>query len=141
MKNIEHRTKKAVVFFVTALLPACGARSLPTAPSELTSGIAIYEHADFKGESALITEDIKNLEDVKGPCIKGSEDSEEESWTDCMSSIRVAPGWRATLYRDDGFQSDSLPVTTDIANLELVPGRCSKGGFNDCISSIRVRRE
>jgi hypothetical protein len=141
MKNPAFRTRKAAVFFLTTLLPACGARSLPTAPSELTTGIVIYEHADFTGESALITEDVKNLEDFKGPCIKGSDDSEEESWTDCISSIRVAPGWRATLYRDDGFQSDSLLVTMDTANLARVAGRCPKGGFNDCVSSIRLRRD
>ena len=39
--------------------------SFPTAPAELTSGVAVFEHADYAGESALITEDQKNLKEVR----------------------------------------------------------------------------
>ena len=115
--------------------------SLPTAPSELTTGVAIYEHANYAGESALISEDLKNLKNVKGPCRKPSDDGDEDTgWSDCLSSIRVAPGWRATLYRDDGFRGEQLEVTTDVPNLTQASGRCPKGGFNDCATAIRVGR-
>lgn len=57
-----------------------------------------------------------------------------------MSSIRAAPGWRATVYRDPNFRGESLEVIQDVPNLQLVPGTCSHDGLNDCISSIRVRR-
>jgi hypothetical protein len=118
----------------------CGAEELPFAPGELTTGIAIYHHADYAGESALITEDIEDLKDVKGPCETSSGESADERWNDCISSVRVAPGWRAILYRDDGFEGEQLEVTGDIPNLQMVPGDCPKGGFNDCVTAIRVFR-
>jgi peptidase inhibitor family I36 len=117
-------------------------KSLPTAPSDLMTGITVYEHADYLGQSAHVTQDIKDLKDFKGPCERieysaGTVDTHHE-WDDCISSIRVSPGWRATLYRDDDFDGDRLEVTSDISNLRLVSGRCDKGGFNDCVTSIRV---
>ena len=53
------------------LLAAGGAgceKELPTGPSELTSGIVVYEHANYVGRSAHITEDIRDLGEVTGPC-------------------------------------------------------------------------
>jgi hypothetical protein len=122
-------------------------KSLPTAPSDLMTGITVYEHADYLGQSAHITQDIADLKDFKGPCerygsgVVGAPAPDlKQEWDDCISSIRVAPGWRATLYRDDDFNGDRLEVTGDIPNLQVVPGRCDKGGFNDCVTSIRVVR-
>jgi hypothetical protein len=59
-------------------------------------------------------------------------------WNDCISSIRLAPGWGATVYRDTDYEGDSLAVTGDLPNLQLVAGRCNHDGMNDCISSIRL---
>ena len=118
--------------------------SLPTGPSDLQSGLIIYEHASYLGDSAHITESVSNLDDFKGPCIEyetsGGVTTTRETWDDCISSVRLAPGWRATLYRDDGFDGDKLDVTGDIANLQLAPGDCAHDGFNDCATSIRVFR-
>ena len=139
------RLRQAFVLASVALFAGCQS-SLPTAPAELTSGIVIFEHSNYMGASAHVTEDLKNLEDFKGPCIKTDSSgppgtsTSKEVWGDCISSIRVAPGWRATVYRDDGYDGDRLDVTSDIPNLQLVSGDCSKGGFNDCISSIRLIR-
>jgi hypothetical protein len=52
----------------------------------------------------------------------------------------VAPGWQALLYRDDDFDGDLLRVTQDVPNLTLSRGDCDKGGFNDCVTSIRLIR-
>lgn len=126
------------------LLPSCGGKSLPTAPSEVTSGLTIFEDANYIGESALVTSSIANLADFKGPCLHV--DSSQYSttttldWNDCISSIRIAPGWRATVYRDTGYRGESLDVSADLPNLQLVPGRCDHDGMNDCISSIRLSR-
>jgi hypothetical protein len=122
------------------LLAGCGASSLPTVPSDLTSGVAIYEDANYNGGSALVTEDVKDLKDVKGPCPQSSGETVENRWNDCISSIRVSPGWRATLYVDDGFEGAQLEVTADTPNLEHVAGGCSKGRFNYCVTAIRVFR-
>jgi Peptidase inhibitor family I36 len=126
------------------LLSGC-MKSLPTAPSltALTSGVAIYEHADFAGDSAVVTEDLGDLKDFHGPC-PGEVTSTgigSPNWNDCMSSLKVAPGWRVTVYRDDDFDGESFDATSDVPNLALVRGSCGKGGLNDCITSIRVRRQ
>ena len=119
--------------------------SLPTAPSDLQSGLIIYEHANYRGESAHITESVNDLADYEGPCVytETSSDgstSSSESWNDCVSSVRVAPGWTATLYRDRSYDGDKLDVTGEIPNLQLSPGDCDHDGFNDCTTSIRVFR-
>ena len=68
----------------------------------------------------------------------GVSPSFKDVWNDCISSIRLAPGWRATLYRDDDFTGDRLEITEDLPNLEQVMPRGCNKGFNDCTTSIRV---
>jgi hypothetical protein len=112
--------------------------SLPTAPSDLQTGIIVYEHADFLGAAAHITTDVSDLKDYKGPCIESDgESSTVDVWNDCISSIRVAPGWFAHVYEHDDFDGDYIQVTADVPNLRVVGAGCSNG-FNDCITSIRV---
>ena len=106
----------------------------------------VYEDANYLGRSAHITDDIRDLRDVRGPC----EHYESEAagggrytydWNDCISSVRVAPGWGTTLYRDDGYRDDELAITADVPNLQLVNHDCPRDGLNDCVTSIRVRRQ
>jgi hypothetical protein len=128
------------------LLALCACQDrLPGAPSDLTRGIVVYEHANFLGESALITESVEDLKDFRGPCVRyetsGSGSGETKySWDDCISSVRVAPGWEATLYRDDDFDGQSLRVSADVDNLQLVSGTCDHEGLNDCVTSIKLFR-
>jgi hypothetical protein len=126
------------------VLPGCSDPfKLPWAPSELTTGIAIYEHANYRGAAAHITQDIDLRDPDEGPCPHDSGDEysgQYWNWEDCVSSVRVAPGWRAILYRNGSFKGDMLEVTQDTANLQLVKGDCDHDGFNDCVSSIRVFR-
>jgi hypothetical protein len=128
------------------LLSGCK-KDLPAAPSELTSGVTIYEHANFMGASALLTADVRDLKDFNGPCVHyewsgtpgGS--SIDYDWNDCVSSLKVAPGWRATIYRDDDFKGESFAATGEVPNLQLVRGSCDHDGLNDCITSIRIGRQ
>ena len=84
---------------------------------------------------------IADLREFRGPCFEG-DDASSRDWTDCVSSVRVAPGWRATLYRGTNYDDDSLEITEDVANLQLVRQHdCDRGGLNDCVSSVRVRRQ
>jgi len=127
---------------------SCGTRaSLPTAPSDLVTGIVVYEHANYQGESAHIEQDIPDLKSYKGACKHEDSNTNADGtttsstyydWNDCISSIRVAPGWGATIHRDDDYKGQSLQVVSDVSNLQLVPGSCSHDGLNDCITSIRV---
>ena len=113
---------------------------LPTAPSELATGIVVYEHANFFGASAHITTDIPDLKEFDGPCEHPGPDTDVYDWNDCISSVRVAPGWSATLYRGDRYRDDSITVTDDVPNLANVSHDCPSRGLNDCITSIRVER-
>ena len=55
---------------------------------------------------------------------------------------RVAPGWRATIYRGTNYRDDALEIAEDVPNLQLVREHdCDKGGLNDCVSSVRVSRQ
>ncbi len=123
----------------------CENPRLPTGPSELTSGIVVYEDANFRGQSAHITGDVRDLADVRGPCEHYDSDATGGryyyDWNDCISSVRVAPGWRATLFRDDNFRDDSLEITADVANLQLERHDCPHDGLNDCVTSVRVRQQ
>jgi hypothetical protein len=123
-----------VLSFATA---ACGSSDFdilgPTPPDQ---GIVIYIHADFAGPSQALNVDVRDLTRVEGPCSEGQE-GEVPSWRDCVSSVRVLPGWSATLYEDKDFEGRSLTITSDTPNLRNVSGPCDDS-FNDCIRSIRV---
>jgi hypothetical protein len=100
---------------------------------------------NYLGESALVAKSISNLEDYKGPCEVTSyyatpTSQTKYAWKNCVSSIRVATGWKATLYVDTDFQGKSVEVASDVSNLQLVAGDCDHEGFNDCIESIKVSR-
>jgi len=132
---------------VFALLCVAACRDkLPSAPSELTTGVVVYQNANFLGSSAYITTDIPNLRDVRGPCETVDVDgqgvsSTTDSWDDCVSSIKVAPGWRATLYEDRNYKGWAADVGEEnVTNYQLVRGPCGKDTFNDCASSLRVFR-
>jgi hypothetical protein len=133
---------RLIVFSSLLCTAACG-KDLPPGPSELETGITVYEHANYEGESAHITSDIADLDDYKGPCVSLhigiNGNSYRDSWDDCISSVRVAPGWIATLYRGPDYGDDQVTVTNDVPNLTAFPHDCIWGGLNDCVTSIRVR--
>jgi hypothetical protein len=140
------RRRGVLLLLVVLQAVACEQPTLPTAPSDLLAGLVIYEHANFLGRDAHITADISDLKEFDGPCkhesTSGSPPTTTTSydWNDCVSSARVAPGWVATLYRDDDFKGQSFEVTSDASNLQVVPGSCDHDGLNDCVTSIRIAR-
>jgi hypothetical protein len=134
-------------WFLHVAFAACAAMALVSCssvmtigPTPPTDGIIIYLDADYVGTSLQLAIDVDDLGHVEGPCVEGDDDSATARWDDCVSSIRVMPGWRATLYRNPDFKGSSVTVTEDTSNLQRLPGPCS-GSFNDCVSSIRVSRQ
>jgi hypothetical protein len=127
-----------VLLGLTLWIPGCSDPLEVLGPTPAGEGITIYLHADYAGPSQAINHDVGDLEKVEGPCTHGAE-GEEPTWNDCMSSVRVEPGWSVTLYRDDDFKGRSVTLTADTPNLRELPGPCD-GSFNDCVSSIRVTR-
>ena len=144
---ISRWLRRGLVLGAAAVVASACQEELPTAPDDLVEGITVYQHADFSGESALLTGDLDDLSMCKGPCEHsqtnypnpGSYDTYD--WNDCISSIKVATGWRATVFADFGFHEDWLDVTADVPDQGQVRGYCAKNTWNDCISSIRVRRQ
>jgi hypothetical protein len=142
-------TRYRVIFVVTTtVLASVCQKSLPTGPSDLAEGLIVYEDDQFRGKTAHITSDIPDLEVFDGPCVKqeiitlpggGTTQSRRFNWDNCISSVRVAPGWRAILYADDDYRGDRVEVNADLSDLKSVAGSCEQG-LNDCISSIRVFR-
>ena len=53
---------RVVVLIVVISACGVGLPALPTAPSSLTTGVAVYEHEDFMGLSAHLTEGVLNLQ-------------------------------------------------------------------------------
>ena len=127
-----------MTLLLVLLLPCCGGKSLPPAPSDVASGLTVYEHAGYLGSTALVTSSIGDLKDFKGPCVHESSGDVTLDWNDCISAVRIAPGWHATIYRDTDYHGDALDVAGDLPNLQLVLGDCDHDGMNDCVSSIKL---
>jgi hypothetical protein len=125
------------------LLVGCE-ESVPTAPSDPTIGIYTYTDANFQGSSRQWTSDRTDLRDVRSDdteCNLTFSDADFHTWDDCISSVRVMPGWSATLYEHPDFEGRSLELSADAPNLQLMRGPCSRDDdWNDCTSSIRVRK-
>jgi Peptidase inhibitor family I36 len=120
---------------VAILIVACGGTA-PLGPTPLDQGIVVYLHSGYRGTSQQIGADVADLSKAEGPCAI-DENGGGGSWNDCISSIRVLPGWTARLYGDRNFRGAVLEVASDTADLAAIDGDCS-GSYNDCISSIRV---
>jgi hypothetical protein len=121
------------------LLPACGAQPQILGPTALDEGIVIFIHSGYRGSSQAVAMDVPNLSRVEGPCASGDEESTTLSWDDCVSSIRVMPGWGATLYKDRDYKGTTIELLADAENLTAIRGSCD-GTFNDCVSSLKVYR-
>ena len=132
---------RAALLAATALLvPACTEHLDILGPAPADQGIVIYIHSEFRGTSQVLAADVSNLGGVEGPCAKGDDESVTLTWDDCVSSIKVMPGWGVTLYRDRDFRGTSRELTRDAQSLEAISGSCD-GSFNDCVSSLRVYRK
>ncbi len=134
MRPSVHVVSAAVL---ALLVCACGAPQ-PIGPTPLDEGIVVFMHAGFRGTSQQLAMDVSDLGKVQGPC-GGDESESSRTWNDCISSVRVLPGWGATLYGDKNFRGAALEITEDAADLGARVGSCS-GSYDDCISSIRVYR-
>jgi peptidase inhibitor family I36 len=133
-------TSRSTWYLATALfISACGGS--PSAPSDAASGggVTIFEHPKFKGVSQVLLTDVEDLDDVPG-CSKGGPYVFTFNFDDCISSIRVPPGWRVTVYEDPRYRGASVTFTSDVPDLDDVRGPCGDD-FDDCISSIRVSRQ
>jgi hypothetical protein len=123
----------------------CRAATLPPAPAALTSGVAIYSDVNYDGVSAHITADIPDLRALASGCaeLDTQDDARftagSHTWTNCISSVGVARGWRVTLYANPAFSGARIELTESMRDLRKVPGPCL-GTLNDCVSSIQVVR-
>lgn len=101
----------AVAMAVAVWAAACQS---PVAPVPEGEGIVIYVDTNYAGEWERLNTHVKDLEFLDGPCQRTSADGEIlPSWGDCISSVRVNPGWTATLYQHDSFKGQNFTLSTD----------------------------
>ena len=136
---MAHTGKALAVVVATSMLTGCGTDLTVLGPTPAEQGIVIFVHADYAGSSQAVNVDVHDLTKTEGPCSSGAE-GEAPTWRKCVSSVRIFPGWSATLYEDEDFKGRSLTLTADAPNLRGLPGPCD-GSFNDCVRSIRVTRQ
>ena len=133
-------TARALPLVVLALLlPACSEPFVTLGPTPSDEGITFYLHAGFTGPSQAVNVDVRDLGKIEGPCSSGAE-GERPTWSHCISSLRVISGWSVTLYGDNDFRGRSVTLNSDTSDLIALPGPCD-GSFNDCVSSLRVRKQ
>ena len=140
MSRWKQQRRLVAVILALGLMSACD-RDSPTRPS-LTGGVTLYEHPDYRGASYMLTHDDANLDTERGPCRATTNPAAGRSWDECVSAISVAEGWRAVVFEDDNYSGRSRTFTANVANLRGEmggPDSCD-GGWNDCISSLRVSR-
>ncbi len=99
-----------------------GIVSLTVSPAPAT----IYEDISYGGASLAVTSDIPSLSVLSGPCGWFS-----NTWNDCISSIKVTPGYALVLYKDANYQGSFVVKTSDDSSLV-------DDVFNDMVSSIQV---
>jgi hypothetical protein len=121
------------------LIGGWGCGAAPTEPSEPLQAVVIYQDESFAGSSVQLLADVQDLAELTSGCVKESGALPRINFDDCVSSVRVPEGWIVTLYEDPRFGGTSLTLTSDLPDLKMLPGRCG-GSFNDCASSIRLRR-
>jgi hypothetical protein len=139
MIDVRINARSLPLVLLVVLLPACSDPLITLGPVPSDQGVTFHIHAGFAGAGQSVNADIRDLAKVEGPCTSGAE-GEKPTWADCISSMRIVSGWKATLYEDKEFEGRSVTLTTDTPDLTKVPGPCD-GSFNDCVSSMKVARQ
>ena len=138
MSNKRSTTASCLLILMAILAGACDDNPAVTpTPSENLEGVIIYSRDNFnfeldQGDADLLRNDVSDLRARIGPCM--------DTWDDCISSIELSDGWRATLYERDGFEGDSLRVVTSYPDLDEFPRSDGVGDWDNRASSIRVIR-
>ena len=136
MGRWEQETVFWTVILALGLQTACGDSATGPSPTE---GVTVYQHPNYRGDDHMFGRDNENLDGLRGPCLAADDPEGGGSWHHCVSSIRIAEGWEATVFERDDFAGQALTITADIADLENEEGPRSCGGnWDDCIASIRV---
>lgn len=136
VETVPRRWLLGAVVAVASLVTGCQPPAEPSGPAE---GIVIYMDANYSGKSLPVSISAWDLGDYSGPCFPYGTVT-RGSWNDCISSIRVAPGWQAVIYEDWHYGGERTTLKADVPDLGKVAGPCD-GNWNDCISSILVARQ
>jgi hypothetical protein len=128
-----------VIVAIAMTIGAIGCESPePLGPTPVDQGVIVYLNSGYRGVSQQVGADVDDLGKIEGPC--SASEGGTGTWNDCISSIRVLPGWHARIYGDKNYRGAVLEVTADVPDLARVHGSCSDS-YDDCISSIRVIKD
>ena len=122
---------------MAVLLNSCGGSQ--SAPSNLQEGIVIYVDPKFEGPSLNLTTDAEDLDEIRGPCTKGTVSLSGFNFDDCIAIDPDRARWSAIVYEDPRYRGASVTINSDVADLDNIKGPCGDD-FDDCTSSIRVVR-
>ncbi|MEZ5328892.1 MAG: hypothetical protein R3F19_27920 [Verrucomicrobiales bacterium] len=97
-----------------------GTEIVPPAPAEL--GVELFEHANYKG--------------VNIPYVEGYHDlySSSIGLNDVISSVKVAKGWKVTLYEHWKFGGKTVVLTEDTPDLKTL-------GFDNVTSCVKIEKQ
>jgi hypothetical protein len=90
-------------------------------------GIAMYNGANYGGNGQCLPVGEYTATMLEGNRIAN----------DTVASIKVYSGYKATVYVNDNYTGNSLEVTADLVNLDLVSGG-GESRWDDKISSVKV---
>jgi hypothetical protein len=98
----------------------------PAQRQQVNDGICVYDRPDYEGREQCWStgSDLSDL-------------GRSGDWSDKISSIRVFGRTTAVVYRDIGFNGDSITVDRDIPDLSRVSGRGFKN-WDRQISSVQI---
>jgi hypothetical protein len=125
---------------ISLILCACGGGPAAPSPADIGDGVTIFADPQFRGLSTILPADVEDLDDLVAGCYKGGTFDFHVNFDDCISSLRIPPGRKVTVYEDPRYRGDSVTFMSDVTDLEDVRGPCG-GDWDDCISSIRVSRQ
>jgi len=87
------------------------------------NGVALYENKNYKGTGRWFTEGDYTLDGIKALGLK----------SDQISSIRVSQGYKVEIFEHNNYGGSAKIITKDNSRLSEI-------GFNDKISSVKVRK-
>jgi hypothetical protein len=132
----------ALLVGLVTIAAGCMKEFSPVAPDAPTEGIYIFSDTLYLGGTAQLLSSVKSLGDYRGPCEIPLTGPYEPvgTWSKCVQSVRVTPGWKTTLYSAPDYRGQSLPLTESVPDLSTVAGPCD-GSWSRCALSISVARQ
>lgn len=119
MKNVLKKSVAIVMLFAMVFVPIASAQP-KMASADTYAPVTAYVDSEWGGTSQEFYIGSYNVDELKSGV-----------GNDTISSLRIAPGYQVTMYKNSNYGGSTLVLTSDIDNLKNY-------SFNDMISSIKI---